>query len=142
MEMPHIARVISTTFLSLAAALVAYGVFGLSRFVESTGGYVDERLFIFDNGVYPFIFGVVLLLVGQLARLHHRQRAMMISAGAAIAVLMWKRFTVPAAIAGQEIFPDIELLNQLMLMALVVLVLAFADPYIATSFNAIFKRSR
>lgn len=77
-----IARLLSSSFLVLAVALVAYGLFGFSRFAWYTGAYYDERMILFDHGFYPFAWGIALLLMGQIARLHHRRPAMLLAAGA------------------------------------------------------------
>ena len=45
-------RAFSTAFLVLAIALGAYGLFDLSHFAWYTGEYFDDRLVLFDNGVY------------------------------------------------------------------------------------------
>lgn len=132
-------RIASSVFLAVAVALVAYGLFGLSHFADYTGEYFDERLVLFDNGVYPFMWGVVLLLIGQLARLHHRRPAMLMAASVAIVILAWKRTTVPAPVAGQSVFPDAALLNELLVVAGVILVLALADHAMATGLRRIVK---
>jgi hypothetical protein len=132
-------RLMSSVFLLGAVALVAYGLFGLSHFAVYTGEYLDERLVLFDNGVYPFMWGVILLLIGQLVRLHHRRPAMLTAAGAAIVILVWKRATVPAAVAGQSVFPDAALLSELLVIAGVLLVLALADHAMAAGLRRIVK---
>lgn len=122
-----------------AVALVAYGLFGLSHFADYTGEFFDQRLVLFDNGVSPFMWGVVLLLIGQLARLNHRRPAMLTTASASIVILAWKRTTVPAAVAGQSVFPDAGLLNELLVIAGVLLVLALADHAMAAGLRRIAK---
>lgn len=124
-------RFLSSGLLALACALVACGLVGLSHFEWYTGAYYDERLAPFDNGFYPFMWGVLLLLLGQLARLRHRRAAMLLAASAALGVLIWMRATVPAAEAQLELFPDPQLLDALIVIAAVVMVLALADPLIA-----------
>lgn len=139
-----ITRVLSVSFLILAVALVAYGLFGLSHFAGYAGEYVDDRLFLFDNGVYPFMWGIVLLVIGQLARLRHRRLATVIAAGTALALFVWKRATVPSLAAGQELFPDAALLNELIAVCAVLLCLALADRHIqrllSAFFGSIFRR--
>ena len=130
---------ISSAFLSAAVALVAYGLFGLSHFAHYTGEYFDERMVLFDNGVYPFMWGVVLLLIGQLARLHYRRPAMLTAASAAIVIFAWQRVTVPAAVPSQSVFPDAGLLNELLVIAGVLLVLALADGAMAAGLRRIAK---
>ncbi|MDO3527520.1 hypothetical protein ACNRBH_09110 [Ralstonia pseudosolanacearum] len=132
-----VTRLLSTAFLSLAVALVAYGLFGLAHFAWYTGEYFDDRLVLFDNGVYPFMWGITLLVIGQLARLHHRRPATFLAAGAALALFVWKRATVPGPVAGQELFPDAELLNELIAIAFVLLALALADRPIQRVLNSI-----
>ena len=60
------ARFWSAIFLAFATLLVAYGLFGLSRFAWYVGEYFDDRLVLFDNGVYPFLWGYLFLLIGQI----------------------------------------------------------------------------
>ena len=122
--------VLSVSFLVLAVALVAYGLFGLSHFVWYTGEYFDDRLFLFDNGVYPFMWGIVLLVIGQLAHLRHRRLAIVIAAGTALPLFAWERATMPPLAAGQMLFPDAALLNELMAVCAVLLCLALADRHI------------
>lgn len=135
-----VTRFLSLSFLTLAVALVAYGLFGLSHFSWYTGEYFDDRLILFDNGVYPFMWGITLLVIGQLVRLHHRQPAIMIAAGTALALFLWKRATVPAQVAGQPLFPDTELLNELIAICAVLLCLALADRHIQRLLGAVFWR--
>ena len=135
-----VTRFLSLSFLALAVVLVAYGVFGLSHFSWYTGEYFDDRLFLFDNGVYPFMWGVTLLVIGQLVRLHHRRPAILIAAGTALALFVWKRATVPAPVAGQTLFPDAELLNELIAICAVLLCLALADRHIQRLLSAVFGR--
>jgi hypothetical protein len=137
-----ITRVLSSGFLVLAVALVAYGLFGLSRFAWYTGEYYDERMVLFDHGFYPFAWGIALLVIGQIARLHHRRPAMLVAAGAALVLLFWKRATVPSAIADQQLFPDSSLLNGLIVIALVVIALALADGPIDRAIRRVFRRNR
>lgn len=137
-----ITRLISSLFLLLALLLVAYGLFGFSRFVWYSGEYFDERLVLFDNGVYPYILGVVLLVLGQIARLHYRRLAMFLASSTSIAFLAWKRATVPSTVLGQALFPDAELLNELMLMAAVLLVLTLLDYPIDRVIRKVLNRDR
>lgn len=140
MTIGSVGRFLSSTFLALAVALVAYGLFGLSHFARYTGEYFDDRLVLLDNGIYPFMWGVTLLVVGQLSRLHHRRSAMLIASGAALALFVWKRATVPEAVTGQELFPDAELLNELIGIAAVLSVLALADRPIDRAIRRVFRR--
>jgi hypothetical protein len=124
-------RILSNAFLAFAVVLVLYGLFGLSRFAWYQGMYFDDRLVIFDNGVYPFLWGVLLLLLGQLLRLNGRRSYMGGAAAAALLLLLWKRTTIPAnGHPREELFPDAELLNELIVIALVMLGLVAADPYL------------
>lgn len=135
-----ITRLLSSSFLVLAVALVAYGLFGFSRFAWYTGEYYDERMIGFDHGFYPFAWGIVLLLIGQIARLHHRRPAMLVAAGAALVLLLWKRATVPPAIVGQQLFPSPSLLNVLIVTALVVIVLALVDRPVEQAIRKVLSR--
>lgn len=135
-------RFFSSSFLALACALVAYGLFGLSHFEWYTGAYYDERLVLFDNGVIAFLWGVSLLLIGQLGRLHHRRVAMLLASGSALGVLVWMRATVPTAQAGHALFPDPELLNDLIVIAAVVMALALADRLIERAIRNVARRLR
>ncbi|AQR68236.1 hypothetical protein BZG29_07590 [Janthinobacterium sp. LM6] len=136
-----IARLLSSSFLVLAVALVAYGLFGLSRFAWYTGAYYDERMILFDHGFYPFAWGIALLM-GQIARLHHRRPAMLLAAGAALVLLLWKRATVPDGIANQQLFPGPDLLEGLIVTAVVVIVLALIDRPVEQAIRKAFRRTR
>lgn len=124
------ARFWSAIFLAFATLLVAYGLFGLSRFAWYVGEYFDDRLVLFDNGVYPFLWGYLFLLIGQIFRLHLRRPFMGAAAFAGLLLLLWKRVTVPAHGTGQELFPDAELLNELIVMCVVMLGLVLADRHL------------
>jgi hypothetical protein len=126
-------RLTSTIFLVLASALVMYGLFGLSHFEWYRGEYTDERLILFDNGIYPFAWGVGLLVIGQFCRLHYRIPAMLFSGITALSLLLWKRATVPLPIAGQSLFPDSDLLNELLIISAVVTLLALVDGIVGHS---------
>ncbi|MDN2717131.1 hypothetical protein [Janthinobacterium sp. SUN120] len=137
-----IARLLSSSFLVLAVALVVYGLFGLSRFAWYTGAYYDERMILFDHGFYPFAWGIALLLMGQIARLHHRRPAMLLAAGTALMLLVWKRATVPGAIANQQLFPDSDLLAGLIVTTVVVIVLALIDRPVEQAIRKALGRTR
>ncbi|MED5615620.1 hypothetical protein [Janthinobacterium sp. P210005] len=137
-----IARMLSSSFLVLAVALVVYGLFGLSRFAWYTGAYYDERMILFDHGFYPFAWGIALLLMGQIARLHHRRPAMLLAAGAALLLLVWKRATVPGAITNQQLFPDPALLEGMIVTAVVVFVLALIDRPVEQAIRKALARTR
>ena len=137
-----IARLLSSGFLVLAVALVAYGLFGFSRFAWYTGAYYDERMVLFDHGYYPFASGIALLLMGQIARLHYRRPAMLLAASAALMLLLWKRATVPGAIVNQQLFPDPDLLEGLIATAVVVIVLALIDSPIEQALQKVLTRTR
>lgn len=51
----------ASPFLAPAVFLVAFGL-GLSHFARYTGQHFDERLVIFDNGLYPSMWGAVVLV--------------------------------------------------------------------------------
>jgi hypothetical protein len=137
----QIACRLSSSFLVLAVALVAYGLFGLSRFAWYTGEYYDERMVLFDHGFYPFAWGVALLLLGQTVRLRHRRPAMLLAGGVALVLLLWKRATVPSAIANQQLFPDPNLLDGLIITAVVVIVLALIDRSIEQAIRNALRRT-
>ena len=137
-----IKRLLSSSFLVLAVALVAYGLFGFSRFAWYTGEYHDERMVLFDHGFFPFAWGLALLLIGQVARFHHRRPAMLVAASAALILFLWKRATVPAAVANQQLFPDPNLLNGLIVTAIVVIVLALIDRPVEQAIRHVFRRRR
>lgn len=137
-----IARLLSSSFLILAMGLVAYGLFGFSHFAWYTGAYYDERMILFDHGFYPFAWGIALLLMGQIARLHHRRPAMLLAAGAALVLFLWKRATVPDAIANQQLFPDPDLLAGLIVTAVVVIILALIDSPIEQAIRKALGRTR
>ncbi len=135
-------RLLSSGFLVVAVALVAYGLFGLSRFAWYTGEYYDERMVLFDHGFYPFAWGIALLVIGQIARLHHRLPAMLAAAGAALVLFVWKRATVPGDVAGQRLFPDPSLLDGLIVTAVAVIVLALIDRPIEQAIRNALQRTR
>lgn len=131
MRLGTAARILSTAFLVFAALLVAYGLFGLSRFAWYEGAYFDNRLVLFDNGFYPFFWGVLLLVLGQILRFQQRRQFMFAAAVTGLMLFLWMRATIPAlGNAGQELFPDAELLNDLILICLVMLGLALADRHV------------
>lgn len=141
MNIASVARLMSMAFLSLAVLLVAYGLYGLSHFALYTGEYFDERLLLFDNGVYPFIWGTVILIIGQLARLRHRRPAMLIAAGTALVLFVHMRVSIPSPVAGQALFPDGSLLDQLIAICVVMFCLALADRSIQKLLRLIFRCS-
>lgn len=136
------ARFLSSSFLILAVLLVAYGLFGFSRFAWYTGEYYDERMVLFDHGFYPFAWGIAFLLIGQIGRFYHRRQAMLVAAGAALMLFLWKRATVPDPIANQQLFPDPSLLNGLIVTAIVVIVLALIDRPIEQAIRKVLRRIR
>lgn len=137
-----ILRLLSSSFLVLAVALVGYGLFCFSRFAWYTGEYYDERMILFDHGFYPFAWGITMLLLGQIARLHHRLPAMLLAAGAALMLFLWKRATVPGDVAGHRLFPDASLLDELIVAAMVVIVLALIDRPIEQAIRKVLRRPR
>ncbi len=135
-----ITRLLSCGFLIAAVTLVGYGLFGLSRFTWYTGEYYDERMVLFDHGFYPFSWGIALLVIGQVARLHHRLPAMLAAGGASLLLFVWKRATVPGDVVGQRLFPDPGLLDTLIVTAVVVVVLALIDRPIERAMRNTFRR--
>ena len=99
-------------------------------------------MILFDHGVYPFSWGIALLLTGQIARLHHCRPAMLLAAGAALLLLLWKSATVPAAIANQQLFPDPALLKGLIVTDAVVIVLALICRPIEQAIRKALGRTR
>lgn len=128
--MRRVIRVLGFGWLIIAALMVAYGLFGLSHFASYTGEYVDERLVLFDNGFYPFLWGGVMLVVAQILRVQQQRYIMTIAAVAGLLVLGWKRATIPAPRPPQLIFPDAELLTWLIVVCLILLCLACVDHII------------
>lgn len=136
-----VARFLSAAFLFLATLLVAYGLFGLSQSAWYVGEYFDDRLVLFDNGVYPFLWGGLFLLLAQLLRLHFRRPFMGTAAFAGLLLFLWKRVTVPAhGSVGQELFPDVELLNELIVMCVVMLGLVLADRHLPYAIDLLLAR--
>jgi hypothetical protein len=117
-------RTLSVFTLLLAALLVAFGLFGLSRFVPYAGEFYDSRMAPFDNGVYPFAWGYTLLVVAVLTRVPHADRVAAAASAASVAVLLWMRATSPAPVSGQQQFPDDELLRELFVVSLVLFVVS------------------
>lgn len=138
MSIGAIARFLSTAFLALAIALVGYGLYGMSRFAWYRGMYVDDSFILFDNGFYPFFWGCLFLLMGQVFRLHWRRQFMLLASIAGLALFAWKRITIPVlGTGGQEIFPDAALLNELLVVCGVILSLALADRYVQLVIDAV-----
>lgn len=98
-------------------------------------------MILFDQGFYPFAWGIALLLTGQIARLHHCRPAMLLAAGAAL-LLLWKSATVSAAIANQQLFPDPALLKGLIVTDAVVIVLALIGRPIEQAIRKALGRTR
>lgn len=123
-------RIASTAFLAFAASLAAYGLYGLSGSTAYTGEYHDSRLIGFDNGVYPFLWGCLLLLLGQCLRLRRRLVFMGATAVTGLLVLAWKRVSIPALEnAAEKLFPDAGILDDLIVVCAVMLGLMLADRF-------------
>ena len=136
--MNRIRTFLSRTFLALAVLLVGYGYFGLSHFEWYTGEYFDDRLAIFDNGCYPFFWGTSMLVVAQLIRLKGYRVSMGIAAISGLALFMWKRSSMPAlSQAGLSIFPDAQLLNELIVVCSLLLLLVLSDRIIQRGIKVI-----
>ncbi|RBJ39527.1 hypothetical protein BRN91_14515 [Xanthomonas oryzae pv. oryzae] len=58
----HSCCILFTLFLVIAIVLVAWGIYGMVTFTDLTGSGYDDRFFVFDNGVFPFLWGCLLLL--------------------------------------------------------------------------------
>ena len=113
-----VARFFSTAFLGLAAALALRGIAGLTLF----GG---DEVEYFDSRFYFFLWGFVLLVLGQLLRLHFRRHAMGAVAVVGLLLVLWKRSTLQA-----QVNPDAQLFGELTVMCTVLLCLALADRYL------------
>lgn len=141
MRLHGAARILSSAFLTLSALLTMYGLFGLSRSAWYTGDYFDARLVLFDNGVYPFLWGCFFLLVGQLLRLHSRRAFMGAAAVAGLLLLLWKRATIPLhGPVGQQLFPDAGLLNTLIALCIAMLALALIDRHLQHVIDLLLRR--
>lgn len=125
-------RLLGTVFLAFAVSLVGYGLYGLSRFALYTGEFFyDDRLIAFDNGVYPFLWGCLFLLLGQCLRLHLRRLFMGVAAAAGLLLLLWMRLTAPeVGNTNEKLFPDAELLDDLMAVCMAMLGLMLADRFV------------
>lgn len=124
-------RLVGTIFLAFAASLVAYGLYGLSRFVWYTGEYFDDRLVVFDHSVYPFLWGCLFLLLGQCLRLHFRRIFMDLVAVSGLLFLMWKRTTIPAiGNAHEQLFPGAAVLDNLIVVCAAMLGLMLSDRFV------------
>jgi hypothetical protein len=70
MSLKSVRRAVSTTFIVVAVLLICWGGYGIATFpAEAEGSGWDERFGFFDNGYYPFLWGVIVLVVGALLRL-------------------------------------------------------------------------
>jgi hypothetical protein len=128
------ARFLSNTFLTFASVLAGYGLFDMSKFVWYTGLY-------FDNGLYPFIWGCLFLLIGQVFRLQQRRQFMGVVAISGLLLFLWKRATIPAITpTGHSLFPDAELLNSLILVCILLLGLVLADRHVQSIINVLIVR--
>lgn len=128
---PTATRIASTIFLTFASSLVAYGLYGLSRFSTYTGEYFDDRLAGFDNGVYPFVWGCLFLVLGQCLRLRGRSQFVGMVALAGILLLSWKRITMPdLGNAAVQLFPDAEILDSLIVVCAALWGLVLADRFV------------
>ncbi|WP_175889112.1 hypothetical protein [Burkholderia cepacia] len=122
--------------LAVAVALVFYGLLDLSH---TTNGdeYVDTRRMLFDNGVYPFLWGVSFLVIGQLTRWWGYCPVVRISSLAALAWLVTLRLTTPALVPDSGVFPSLRLLDELLVLSAGWLLLTMADGYIQRAIAAI-----
>ncbi len=129
--MKRITQLLSGGFLTLAVLLIGYGLFGLSRFSSYTGEFSDDRLVFFDNGFYPFFWGVLLLVISQLLRLQWHRFVMGATSIVGLTFFLLKRATAPVLNhTGQAVFPDAQLLNELIVVCIVLFGLTLADRYI------------
>lgn len=125
------ARFFSVAFQTCATLLAAYGLFGLSRFAWYSGEYFDDSLIGFDNGFYPFFWGVVFLVTGQLLRLQGRRGFMGAVAIAGLLVFSFKLMTLPKLTPiGQALYPSVDLLKDLIIVCVILVGLTLADKRI------------
>lgn len=124
-------RLLSTALLGLATLLIAYGLFGLSKFNMRMGEFYDDRLVLFDNGLYPFIWGTALFALAEVFRVRHVARVVAVVSAFSLGPLLWLRTRVATAVGGQQIFPDGSMLDELLLACSFLLAVALADLLIA-----------
>ena len=135
-----ISVILSRCFLALAILLYWYSLYGFSHFEFYNGYYSDSRLIMFDNAIYPATWGTLFLLAGFILRLRYIRLALISVAVPTLAVLSWKRLTVPPLVAGYELFPDQITLEIFIVLALVFLFLAFIDKYTQRGINYICRK--
>lgn len=118
-------------WLVLATLLVIYGLFGLSKFSMYVGEFYDERLVLFDNGLYLFIWGITFFVIAEVFRVRHAARALTAVSAISLGGFAWLRARAPTTVSGQQFFPDRALLNELLLACFALLVIGLADLMIS-----------
>ena len=128
----RVLRLFAVVLLVLATFLVGYGLFGLSKFNPYVGEFYDERLVLFDNGLYPFMWGATFFVIAEVFRIRHAARVLSVVSAFSLGLFLWLRVRAPAAAAGgQQFFPDRSMLNDLLFACLVLLSIALADLMIS-----------
>lgn len=135
MTLRSVARSLSGAYLCLATGLAMWGIYGMSRFQAYSGVFYDPRFVVFDNGLYPFLWGGALLVLGQLCRLKDGRYATLFVSVTGLLVFGWKRLTVPLEGNGQKAFPDEWLLIELLLICVALAATALADRYLQRAFG-------
>lgn len=120
-------RLFSAALLVLATMLVAYGLFGLSKFNVYVGEFYDDRLGLFDNGLYPFLWGSALFVIAEVVRIRHASRLLMAVSTVSLVIVLRLRAGVALKSSGSELFPDRLLLNELRLCCVVLLAISLVD---------------
>jgi len=130
-----VAHFFSCAFLVLAFTLAIYGLFGLSHSIWSAKDYYyDGRLIFFDSGFYPFMWGVIFLVIGQLARLRYRKIAMLSAGIIAFIFLAWEYTKAPMPLNELTYFRD-AFLDTLLMVCLIMIILSLVDCYIQRIFR-------
>jgi len=129
-------RLLGAALLLLATLLVAYGLFGLSKFNAYVGEFYDDRLVLFDNGLYPFMWGAAFFVFAELFRIRHAARVLAGVSAVSLCVFLWLKARAPVAVSGQQFFPDRSMLNELLIACLVLLSVALADLLISRRFRS------
>lgn len=132
----RIASVFSVIFQIFSACLAVCGLISLSRFEWYSGEYYDSRLIVFDNGVYPFLWGMVFLVFGLLMRLFWRRGFLGCVAIIGLFEFSYELIVIPEHIpAGCAVFPSADLLKDLIVVCLVSLGLVLVEKHIRQGVN-------
>ena len=120
-------RILAVALLALATLLVAYGLFGLSKFNAYVGEFYDDRLVLFDNGLYPFMLGAAFFVIAEVFRVRHAARVLSVVSVFSFGLFLWLRARAPLAVGGQQFFPDRSMLNELLLVCFFLFAISLAD---------------